>query len=127
MELDEFKTLRNLATLGSQSATLAIRLGLTRSIIKEIYKKLEQDRLAQVNLTEILSAARFRYAFEGNLIPVKCPRCKIARDCFDHMLEYYPLKQKEAHDEAAIEFLAELATKTKTDPAGLKYPIFRAT
>ena len=127
MEQDELRAIQSLADLGSQSAALTIRLGLTRSIIKEVYKQLEQDRQAQVNLTEILSAARFRYAFEGNFLPVRCPRCKIARDCFDHMTQCYPLKQKEAHDEAAIEFLAELATKTKTSPVGLKYPIFQTS
>ena len=107
------------------SAALFTRLGLTRQIIKETFKRLDNDRQAQLNLTDIITANRFRYAFEGKLLPVMCPRRKMVRDSSNHLLECYPLRRQDSREEAAIEFLVDLAAKTKTSPVGLKKPIFR--
>ena len=60
---------------------------------------------------------------DGETVPVRCPKCKTHRVTFDHMLDCYHLKRKEKREEEAIEFLVEVATKTKTEPHGVKYPL----
>ena len=60
-ERDERAALSRLAALGSASAEILMgQLGITRTILREALNLLRDERKAQVNLLEILSATRFR-------------------------------------------------------------------
>ena len=119
-EKDELAILRELAEAGSVSGSTATRLELTREVVKEVYNALRDDREDQQNLTEILSATRFKMHYAGKMCHVKCPkRYCFSRDSFQHMLECYGFLDRLCTGPEAVSFLAELAEKTRR-PKGSK-------
>ena len=76
-EKDEKTVLTRLACLGSASAEIIMgQLGITRNIVREALAVLRNERGAQVNLLEILSATRFRVITARGLFCTKCPKKK---------------------------------------------------
>ena len=66
MGQEGMRILQQLQTTGSVSATIILKLKLTRQIVKEVYSKLRRDRVAQVALTEVLGATRYKFAHADN-------------------------------------------------------------
>ena len=123
LEKDELATLKQLDRVDSTSADIIIRLQLTRPIVKEIYSQLRDDRKAQITITRVLGATRFKYAHRGHLLEVRCPKCRREPDTYIHMLECYALQALEATGAQSIDFLVDLAKKVKTSPPHLIFPI----
>ena len=52
-ERDELIVFQRLARLGSNSATLFLRVGRTRQVAQEVFNRLDHGRQARINFTEI--------------------------------------------------------------------------
>ena len=128
-ETDELTVLRLLETLDSESATVLLRLDLTRDIIAAALAQLQHDHPAQVNLLSILGGSRFKYAIHGVLVPTRCPNILFGRPCnkedsYLHLLECYSLQTEERPGVAAIKFPGLMARRTVTNRPGVPTPRF---
>ena len=112
-----------LAQLGSMSATIITNLQLTREIYKEALDDLQQERAAQITLTCILSANRFRVHYQGSVLRSRCGRCRREEDSFAHMLRCYDLQDQLNKGANAAPFLAHMARTVKLSPPGVSVPI----
>ena len=94
-EKDELAVMKQLSEIGSVSASIVLSLQLTRAAIKEAYQALRDSPEEQQNLTEILSATRFKTYHKGRVYHIKCPKktC-FTRDPFGHMLYCYSLRSE---------------------------------
>ena len=111
---DEQGVLEQLMHLGSASAQILTQLQLTRGIVKEALQELRDERRAQCNLLEVLSAARYKMVTAQGLVDTHCPlRACRARDSFSHMLECYDLQEHVARGAASVPFLVRMARKTQ--------------
>ena len=122
MEVDELRTLRRLAALGSQSAGILTRLEITREMVQEVLRRLRADRAAQVTLATVLAGTRFRVIGATGLVPAGCGKCHVMEDSFDHLLACYKLEDLYATGERAVEFLTVLAKRVKLTPPGVSRP-----
>ena len=125
MAADELIAFKQPAGLGSASATLLVGLQLTRDTVKEALDKLQDDRGAQITLLSVLSATRFRIYSHGRALPTKCGKCRVHPDTFDHMLRCYVLQESLVRGPGAVNFLVELAVRTKVVPPGVSVPFVR--
>ena len=123
LEQDELIMFQHLMGVDSTSAEVIVRLRLTRQRMKEVCLKLQNDRDAQITLARVIGATRFKYAHGGHLLAVKCPKCRREPDNYTHMLQCYAMQDEEAPGIGAIDFLVNLATKVKTSPPQLIFPI----
>ena len=123
LEQDELTMFRHLMSVDSASAEVIVRLQLTRQILKEVCLKLQNDRDAQITLARVIGATRFKYAHGGHLLAVRCPKCRKDPDNYMHMLKCYALQEAEVPGIGAIDFLVDMATKVKTSPPQLIFPI----
>ena len=113
-EETEFRVLSRLAALGSASAdTIVSRLRLTREALKEAIFLLSDNRDAQVNLAEIISAARFKILTGREIFRTKCPQqlC-FQRDSSQHMVERYVLTPWVAEGAQVAPSLVRMARAT---------------
>ena len=111
---DEQTVLTKLAELGSQSAQIITKLQLTREIIKEAPRELRDERRAQNNLLQVLSAARYKMLSLEGLQDTVCPlqACN-SQDTFKHMLLCYDLSDPVQVGAASVTFLTKMARKTQ--------------
>ena len=110
---DEIRVMAQLVQLGSQSAAIVCRLGLTRSILVEALQTLRDERRAQSNLLAVIGATRYKTVTKTGLADTRCPLRHCERDSFDHMLRCYDLAASEEHGVGAVPFLVKLARKTQ--------------
>ena len=113
-EETEFCVLSRLAALGSASADIIVtRLRLTREALKEAMYLLSDDRAAQVNLSEIVSATRFKVLTGRGVYRTKCPKklC-FEKDSFPHMIRCYELTPWLAQGASVVPFLVRMAKVT---------------
>ena len=112
-EKDELAVMKQLSEIGSVSASIVLLLQLARAAIKEAYQALRDSPEEQQNLTEILSATRFKTYHKGRVYHIKCPKktCFI-RDSFDHMLDCYSLREELKKGPEAPSFLTKMAKVT---------------
>ena len=122
---DEFWALERLAHLGSSSAQIITDLELTRAEVRVAFKQLGGQLHLQVNLAEILGAARYKVMVGGRVYPAKCPKTYCyTRDTFGHMLERYNLTDRLERGPNATPFLVYMARATILPPRGRRMPIF---
>ena len=124
-EQDEYTTLRQLAMLGSRSASIITGLELTRSVVKEALQKLCPDRAAQITLMSILGATRFRAYAGGRPLPTRCGNCKVREDSFTHLLHCYSLVSLYKKGAQSVDILVTLAKRTKLLIPGTSLPFVR--
>ena len=103
-----------LVQLGSQSAAIVCRLGLTRPILVEALQTLRDERRAQSNLLAVIGATRYKTITKTGLADTQCPllHCR-KKDSFDHMIQCYDLEPVEEHGNNAVQFLVKMARKTQ--------------
>ena len=128
---DEVTVLRQLTELESVSAGIISRLELTRDIVKEAFAQVKREHAAQINLTSILCGTRYKYRYQGLLVPTQRRNGFWGSwygrlDAFNHTLSCYALKRYEATGLDAIEFLVRMARKTLRDNPGKPTPQFLA-
>ena len=113
-ERTEFQVLSRLAALGSASADIIVhRLQLTREALREAMHLLSDNRAAQVNLAEIISAVRFKVLTGRGVFRTKCPhQLCFHRDSFQHMVECYGLTPWVAQGARVVPFLVRMAKTT---------------
>ena len=116
LERDEKLVLRQLKDLGSESASIIIRLDLSRELIQAAMSILREDRPAQITLMTILGGTRFKYAYQGLLIPTSCPRMRGGERCnqqdsFDHLIFCYALQTQLKTGLESVPFLVTMARK----------------
>ena len=111
---DELRVMAQLVQLGSQSAAIVCRLGLTRPILVEALQTLRDERRAQSNLLAVIGATRYKTITKTGLADTRCPlsRCR-KKDSFDHMIQCYDLGPIEEHGTNAVQFLVKMARKTQ--------------
>ena len=122
---DETLALRQLGELDSVSAKIILRLKLTREIITTVLSRLRMRHAEQVNLLSILCGTRFKYYYQGTLLPTWCPNTfggtTCARnDSFEHLLICYDLRRHMKQGPEAVDFLILMAKRTK--PPGPQRP-----
>ena len=111
---DELRVMTQLVQLGSQSAAIACRLGMTRSILVEALQTLRDERRAQSNLLAVIGATRFKTVTKIGLADTQCPLKHCGeRDSFDHMLQCYDLSSSVECGTNAVPFLVKMARKTQ--------------
>ena len=122
-EDDERRAMRQLSELGSVSASILTHLELTRSVVAEAYSALRDEREAQTNLVEILSATRFKTYRGSRVYHTKCARrlC-FSMDSFAHMLECYSLLASVRKGAEAVPFLIRLARRTCREAGTMPIP-----
>ena len=123
LERGEALIFKQLVSFDSVSVSIVVRVKLTRCIVMEAYRQLRSNRQAQVVLTKVLGAARYKFPHMGHLLAVKCPKCRRERDSFLHMLRCYDLQEGGATGVHAIDFLGGLAVKVTTAPPNVVFPI----
>ena len=103
-----------MSRLGSISAQIITQLLLARENVAEALQLLRDERRAQCNLLQVLSAARFKILTKEGLCDTQCPlqACR-ARDPFEHMLQCYDLQSHIALGEASVTFRVKMARKTQ--------------
>ena len=113
-ERDEKTVLRRLAGIGSASAEILMgQLDVSRGALKEALGVLRDERKAQANLLEILSATRYRVITGRGLYCTKCPKKEcFARDSYRHMIECYGLGSQEERGVDVVPFLVRMARAT---------------
>ena len=79
-----------------------------------------------MTLAGVIGATRFKFAHQGHLLKVNCPRCRKHPDGYEHMLDCYSIREEEAAGIGAVDFLAALAVKVTTIPPNLIFPIMTA-
>ena len=86
------------------------KLRLTREALKEAMYILGDQRAAQVNLSEIISAVRFKVLTSRGVFRTKCPKklC-FEKDSFTHMVRCYELTPWEAQGARVVPFLVKMA------------------
>ena len=111
---DEHRVLTQLVALGSQSAAIICRLQLTREVVVEAVQALRDERRAQSNLLDILSASRYKTLAKQGLMDTHCPlqACQ-QRDSFEHMIQRYDLESERKQGTEAAGFLVRMARKTQ--------------
>ena len=111
--------------LGSEASSIIHRLGVDRQTIKAVMKELSSDRSAQVTLSSILCATRFKCfdnTLPGVLQPTHCRICnKNEQDSFEHMIECVGLRNIPEHKEFLVDYLKELAKRANVGNPG--YPV----
>ena len=127
LERDEMLIFGLLEKIGSTSAKTLIKLKLTRQIVKDVYSRLRRDRTAQITLTEVPGATRYKYAHKGHLLQVTCPRCRRVPDSYEHMVDCDNLREQEATGADAIAYLVKLAESVVTTPPNLVFPILETS
>ena len=111
---DEKEVIQQLAKIGSLSAAIVLKLQLTRAIVAEAIHNLRDERRAQSNLLDILSAGRFKVLTKQGLMSTHCPlRACQKKDSFGHMLKCYDLEAGLQAGPAAADFLVKMARKTQ--------------
>ena len=124
-EKDEFNILCRLAEMGSGSATIITKLGLTRGIVKEALRELKSVRAAQITLGTVLGATRFRLYQGSRRLATRCGKCRHVEDSFDHMLRCYDLMGEYQTGANTVDFLVTMAKKVKLSPPGISLPFVR--
>ena len=111
---DEHRVLTQLMALGSKSAAIICKLQLTRAVVVEAIQTLCNERKAQSNLLDILSASRYKTLTKQGLMDTHCPlqACK-QKDSFEHMIQCYDLVQDQKRGAEAAGFLVKMARKTQ--------------
>ena len=115
---DELLAIRQLGELDSVSAAVILKLNLTREIIASALSRLRMRHEEQVNLLSILCGTRFKYYFQGMLVPTWCPntfRGEVCakNDSFNHLVHCYGLRKHLKTGPDAIDFLVMMAKRTK--------------
>ena len=83
-------------------------------MIQEALNALRDERRAQCNLLEILSATRYKTLTPEGLKPTKCPLQSCSeQDSFSHMLARYDLARYVELGSATAQFLVQMARKTQ--------------
>ena len=112
-EKDEMDVMRQLSETGSVSASIVVFLELTRTIVQEAYQELRDTPEMQQNLTEILSATRYKLYSKGKMHHIKCPKKTCyKKDSFSHMLDCYNLRKDLKKGPEATQFLVKMARET---------------
>ena len=112
-EADERRALRQLSELGSVSASVLTYLELTRAVVAEAYEVLRDEREAQTNLVEILSATRYKTYRGSRVYHTKCARLYCySVDSFPHMLDCYSLLDSVDKGPTSVPFLVQMARRT---------------
>ena len=122
-ETDELNALRMMGRRGSVSATLYLRIGLTRGIIREAMTNLTSRRARQVALGGIICATRFKYFERAGLLKTTCGKCG-AEDNFQHLLSCADLTFPEpsGDSEPTVAFLVDLAHRACAIHEGIPIP-----
>ena len=123
-ERDELRIMKHLSETGSASASIVVFLELTRTIVEEAYHMLRDTPEIQQNLTEILSATRFKVYNQGHMHHIKCPRktC-FQKDSFKHMIDCYNLRKDLKKGPEATQFLVKMAQVTYRGKQGKYIPL----
>ena len=103
-----------LAAQGSDASMIFCRLRLTREIIKETLRRLQNHRKRQTALAGILCATRFKFfTKKGSLLKVKCANNCGEVETFDHLLQCNGLCIPEDTEDVEkwINFLWHMATR----------------
>ena len=128
MQGDETLHIKRLADLGSESAKNIMRLKLERSFIKEAFRQLRGEHPAQITLATIPCGTRFKYPFQGLLLPTECPNKRRsdlacgAEDSLEHLIACYGLKKHVGTGVASIEFMVKMARRAVSDTPGVSVP-----
>ena len=122
-ETDELNALRMLSQGGSVSATLYLRMGLTRGVIKEAMTNLTSRRVWQVTLGGIMCATRFKYFEGGGLLKTMFGKCGEEGN-FRHLLSCTSLTMPEPSGDSELfgSFLVDLAHRASDIHAGIPIP-----
>ena len=128
-EKDEKVIMRILSTLSSESTSTTVDLGISREFIKAALAGLRENHIAQTNLLNILAGTRFKYPFQGILVPTCCQHMVEGGECgkedsFEHMVSCYSLVIPEGRGPECIEFLINMAIATLTGRLGGPKPLF---
>ena len=123
-EKDELQIMKQLSEIGSASASIVVFLELTRTVVNEAYQMLRDQPEVQQNLTEILSATRYKTYSQGHMHHIKCPRktC-FKQDSFRHMIECYNLTNDIKKGPEATPFLVKMARETYRGKKGKYIPL----
>ena len=102
-------------------------LDFTREIVKPAYAILRREPGAQANQTSMLQGTRYKYYYQGLLIPTKCPSRYWGPLCgrfdsYDHMVRCYATNEQAAKGPDAIDILAKLAGRALTKNPGKPIP-----
>ena len=121
--------LRVLATLKSESTSTIVNLEISREMIRAALAELRENHRAQINLLNILSGTRFKYPFQGILVPTCCQNVVRGVECggedsFEHILSCYSLEIPEERGPKCIDFLVSMAVKTLTERLRGPKPLF---
>ena len=128
---DELAVLRILATLSSESTNTITNLDISREMVKAALAGLRDNHKAQINLLNTLSGTRFKYPFQGILVPTCCRNIRGGRECgaedsFERMIRCYSICMPTEKGPEYIDFVTDLAVRTlHTCPGGPK-PMFPA-
>ena len=130
MDSDELRHLKKLAELGSESAEIIKKLNLTRGHIAEAMSRLKHSHPAQITLASILCGTRFKFAFQGVLIPTECPNgwgrkedelCG-EEDSFEHLISCHGLRKYIESGPYIVDFLVRMAKRATPMSPGINIP-----
>ena len=116
------------ADLGSEAARIIVELNIERSFIKQVCRQLRGERPAQITLAAILRGARFKYPYQGLLIPTERPNKKRnnlncgAEDSLGRLIERCKLKNRYGTGIASIPFMVEMARRAVPEAKGGSAP-----
>ena len=82
------KSLANRKKGGSISGQILNHFGLEKADIRELLRKLANNRPLQVTLCNLIGAGRFKTVHENNLMRTICPKCKKPDSWTHHKLCY---------------------------------------
>ena len=120
---DEALFLQRLQERGSEACRIYNHFTLNRTILRSAYRALRFNRAAQVALSSLICATRFKYYdARGELLTVKCPYCSEV-DTFDHFLICRKIKQVPSGEAELTAFIRNMAYVLEPGAPALPDPI----
>ena len=126
---DELVILKILATLESESTAILTNLEISREMVKAALSELRESHPEQISLLNILNGTRFKYPYQGILLPTKCQNSTEGGECgredsFEHMLTCYGLQRPPKGSPENIDFLVSMARGTMFPRLGGPKPMY---
>ena len=120
---DETAAIQMLSSQGSEACRIMIKLHLDRPTIRLTHAELSENRPAQVTLSSVICATRFKYVDNVKtkvLHPTLCQVCRRNRiDNFEHLTECVGLREIPAVQDFVVDYLVMLAKRAITPNPGI--------
>ena len=89
---------------------------------------LKGNHPAQITLASILCGARFKYAFQGMLIPTECPNKKKdgvqcgQEDSLEHLIKCHGLSKYKEEEPYVVDLMVKMAKRAIPSVPGVSIP-----